>query len=233
MTSEVASLSPADHVRIPRRLFKCCVLHRYTSYISHPFAWPCLFFLTLLCITVNYWLKCTLQLLLSTFDQLSTIQIERIKTMKKKSFVFFSTVAWQLQGKEPKDKLHHPCIPIKLRVPQKVPPARLSLILERSEMRVQQFNTLLFTAVQFWPANLNVFSWLFLLQGKGKTFAYTLTVSLSSRKKKQLQQEDSNSHAMQKKYIKIWTRIFNKNMNFQYDSRYILSLFWQFLLLPR
>lgn len=37
--------------------------------------------------------------------------IERIKIMKKKSFVFFSTVAWQLQGKEPRDKLHRPAFP--------------------------------------------------------------------------------------------------------------------------
>lgn len=33
--------------------------------------------------------------------------IERIKIMKKKSFVFFSTVAWQLQEKEPSSTVLH------------------------------------------------------------------------------------------------------------------------------
>lgn len=41
------------------------------------------------------------------------------------------------------------CIPIKLRAPPKVPPARLSQILERLEMWVQQFNTFVFTAVWY------------------------------------------------------------------------------------
>lgn len=36
------------------------------------------------------------------------------------------------------------CIPIKLRVPPKVPPVRLPQILERLGMWIQQFNTLLF-----------------------------------------------------------------------------------------
>lgn len=126
------------------------------------------------------------------------------KNHEEKKLCVFHCISLTIAGKRSQ---RQSCIPIKLRVPPKVPPTRLSQILERLEMWVQQFNTLVFTAVWYCPTNMNVFSWLFLLQGKVKTFAYTFRVSPSSRTKKALQQEHSNSHAIQKNY-----KIMNKSI---------------------